>query len=385
MRGFSQNNSVRLVHSGREFFDLLEKLIDKATHSVHLHTYIFGDDETGHRVAEALKRAAGRKVAVFMLIDGYASRSLPAEFVQELKDAGISFRFFKPLFKSRSLYFGRRLHHKVIVIDGINALVGGINIADRYNDTAEGKAWLDLAVYVYGDAAKELYTVCCRLWSRQRSRLLAAPQQYPDIPDFIEPIEKCPVRIRRNDWVKRKQEITKTYMEIFRSSKKNITILCSYFMPGKSFRKALERAVRRGVCVRVILTAHSDVPISKYAERYLYRWMLRNEIQIFEYKPCVVHGKMAIADDQLATIGSFNINNISAYASVELNLDIHHKDFSTLLSDELESIIDADCQAIDSTTYKTKLFSVRQLFQWFSFQIIRFVLTISTFYFRQQE
>jgi len=70
---------------------------------------------------------------------------------------------------------------------------------------------------------------------------------------------------------------------------------------------------------------------------------------------------------------------------VELNLDIHHKDFSTLLSDELESIIDADCQAIDSTTYKTKLFSVRQLFQWFSFQIIRFVLTISTFYFRQQE
>src|SRR5690606_35735037 len=141
MRGFSQNNSVRLVHSGREFFDLLEKLIDKATHSVHLHTYIFGDDETGHRVAEALKRAAGRKVAVFMLIDGYASRSLPAEFVQELKDAGISFRFFKPLFKSRSLYFGRRLHHKVIVIDGINALVGGINIADRYNDTAEGKAW----------------------------------------------------------------------------------------------------------------------------------------------------------------------------------------------------------------------------------------------------
>src|SRR5690606_22430257 len=314
----------------------------------------------------------GRKVAVFRLIDGYASRSLPAEFVQELEDARISFRFFKPLFKSRSLDCGRRLHHKVIVIDGINALVGGINIADRYNDTAEGKAWLDLAVYVYGDAAKELYTVCCRLWSRQRSRRLAPPQQYPDIPDFIEPIEKCPVRIRRNDWVKRKQEITKTYMEIFRSSKKNITILCSYFMPGTSFRKALERAARRGVCIRVVLTGQSDVPISKYAERYLYRWMLRNKIQIYEYKPCVVHAKMAIADEKLLTIGSFNINNISAYDSIELNLDINEPAFSKQVHEELEGIISKECDVTDSNTYKTKLYSFRQLFQWGAFQCIRF-------------
>ena len=385
MAGFSSNNSIRLLHSGHEFFNLLAKMIGHAEHSIHLHTYIFGNDETGTSVANLLKQAAQRGVKVYMLVDGYASSSLPSEFTKELTDAGINFRFFKPLFKSRSLYFGRRLHHKVIVVDGVNALVGGINIADRYNDMQEEKAWLDLAVYVYGDASKELYNICCRLWTRKRSRQFVLPAKVPAKLPGVETNDNCDVRVRRNDWVKRRQQVFRTYLEIFRSSKKNITILCAYFMPGTSFRRALERAARRGVKIKVILTAHSDVPISKYAERYLYRWMLRNKIEIYEYKPCVVHAKMAIADEHLLTIGSYNINNISAYASIELNLDINDTAFSKKVQQELDQIINSDCEVIDSSTYKTKLYSFTQLFQWGAFQVIRFFLTVSTFYFRQRE
>lgn len=385
MAGFSRNNSVRIVHSGKEFFALLDKLIAGAQHSVHLHTYIFGHDETGNAVADALVNAAGRGVKVYMLVDGYASSHLPADLIQKLTTAGIQFRFFKPLFKSRSLYFGRRLHHKVVVVDGINALVGGINIADRYNDMPDKKAWLDLAVYVYGDAAKELYQLCCRLWTRRRSKEFALPASLPPKAGDIETRDHCPVRVRRNDWVKRKQEIFKTYLEIFRSSRKSITILCSYFMPGISFRKALEKAAKRGVKIRVILTSQSDVPLSKYAERYLYRWMLRNKIEIYEYRPCVVHAKMALADEHLLTIGSYNINNISAYASVELNLDINDTVFSKKLQDELEEIVASDCEAIDSSHNVIRLFSFNQFFQWSAFQVIRFFLTMSTFYFRQRE
>lgn len=385
MAGFSRNNSIKLVHSGHEFFGLLNKLIGNAKHSIHLHTYIFGDDETGTSVAGELIKAAGRGVKIYMLVDGYASRGLPAEFIKKLTGAGIEFRFFKPLLKSRSLYFGRRLHHKVIVIDGINALVGGINIADRYNDLPGYRAWLDLAVYVYGDAAKELYHLCCRLWTRKRSKHFALPAELPPKAPDLETRDHCLVRVRRNDWVKRKQEIFKAYLELFRSSRKSITILCSYFMPGISFRKALEKAARRGVKVKVILTAQSDVPLSKYAERYLYRWMLRNKIQIYEYKPCVVHAKMAIADQHLLTIGSYNINNISAYASIELNLDINDNSFSKEVQEELEQIVSRDCEVIDSSNYRTRLFSFNQFFQWSAFQVIRFFLTISTFYFRQRE
>jgi cardiolipin synthase A/B len=156
-------------------------------------------------------------------------------------------------------------------------------------------------------------------------------------------------------------------------------------MPGKAFRKELERAAKRGVSIKVILTAQSDVWLSKYAERYLYRWMLRNNILIYEYQPCILHAKMAIADDKLLTIGSYNINNISAYASIELNLDVQDKEFSKKVQAELEEIISQDCTAINSFTYSIKLFSIKQFLQWSAFQVIRFFLTISTFYFRQRE
>lgn len=382
---FSHNNSIRLIHGGAEFFELLIQLIDGATHCVHLHTYIFSDDETGTAIADALVNAAKRNVKVYMLIDGYASGALPQQFVKNLEDAGVSFRFFKPIFKSKSLYFGRRLHHKVVVVDGIDAVVGGVNIADRYNDLPGQKAWLDFVLYAHGDASRELYQLCCRLWTKKRSNDFALPQILPEKAKDIHTQDHCSVRVRRNDWVKRKQEVWKTYLEIFKTANQSITILCSYFMPGNTFRKALQRAAKRGVSIKVILTAQSDIRISKYAERYLYRWMLRNAILIYEYQPAILHAKMAIADDQLLTIGSYNINNISAYASIELNLDVQNKAFSEKVQAELEQIISKDCTPINSFTYSTKLYSIQQLLQWSAFQVIRFFLTISTFYFRQKE
>ena len=145
---FSHHNSIKLIHGGKEFFELLEKLIDAARHSIHLHTYIFDADETGKRIGDALIRAAKRGVKIYMLVDGFASKNLPEAFIDDFKKAGILFRFFEPFLKSKSLYFGRRMHHKVFVSDGSHSLVGGINIADHYNDVAGHKAWLDYALYV---------------------------------------------------------------------------------------------------------------------------------------------------------------------------------------------------------------------------------------------
>src|SRR5688572_899040 len=116
---FTHNNDIQLVHSGKEFFDLLHHLIDSAKHVLHIQTYILAEDETGKAIASSLIRAAGRNVKVYVLVDGYAS-DLSSDFVKELEDAGVSFRFFEPLFRSKSLYFGRRLHHKVIVADALH-------------------------------------------------------------------------------------------------------------------------------------------------------------------------------------------------------------------------------------------------------------------------
>ena len=131
---YSALNKVQLIRGGKEYFDLLVHLINEATESIHLQTYIYANDETGARIATALKAAAKRKVQVYLLADGYASQTLSQKLISELSEAGVNFRFFEPLLKSKHFYFGRRMHHKIFVADAEFAVVGGINIANRYNE-----------------------------------------------------------------------------------------------------------------------------------------------------------------------------------------------------------------------------------------------------------
>src|ERR1700759_3986138 len=132
--GYTHHNKVRLIHGGKEYFSTLLQLIDQARSTVHLQTYIFENDETGQLVSDALIRAASRKVQVFILLDGYASQDLPKHLLHKWKEAGIHFRWFWPLFRSRKFYLGRRLHHKVAVVDATWGMAGGVNISNRYND-----------------------------------------------------------------------------------------------------------------------------------------------------------------------------------------------------------------------------------------------------------
>lgn len=374
---------AQLIRSGKPFFQRLIQLIDEAASIIHIQTYIFGDDETGHSVAEALKRATARGVHVFLLADGYAS-NLSKPFIQELRNAGIRFRYFEPIFRSAHFYFGRRLHHKVVVIDGKKALVGGINLADRYNDMPAEQAWMDMALEVNGSVALELQQVCVELWRKKTISTLIRRNVPKLVHEGQARTEDCLVRIRRNDWVMAKEQIWRSYAGLFRRSQEEIIIMCSYFLPGRVYQKILKRAVERGVQVKVILAGQSDVKIAKHAERYLYRWMLRNGVQVYEYQPTVLHAKVAVIDGLWLTVGSYNINDISAYASIELNLEVRDALLGKELKTTLEDIIAKDC--IHITKEKAVgLFSWAHFKQLLSFYFIRFILKLTTFYFKQQD
>jgi cardiolipin synthase len=370
---------VRLVKSGAEFFGLLEDLIRKATHTIHLQTYIFADDETGNRVATLLEEAAARKVNVYVLADGYASQELPDRFVKRLKHAGIYFRFFDPLLKSKYFYFGRRLHHKIFTVDNQVALVGGINISDNYNDTIDEPAWLDWALYAEGDIAASLSEICSRRMkdvpvdlNRVLSSTVHGPAPYS-------------IYILVNDWVRRKKEITALYLDMLRNAQHQITIMSSYFIPGKELKRQLSLASKRGVQIRVVMGQKSDVTISKYAERYMYRWLLRNKIEIYEYLPKIVHSKVALADSQWLTIGSYNVNNISAYASIELNLAMQDKQFVSHVEKRLNRIIELDCVLITEEEYRSRTTLWDKFLQRSAYDIFRLIFFLFTFYFKQRE
>ena len=381
---YSSVNELDLVKGGRDFFDLLIQLIDGASETIYIQIYIFDADETGKAVAEALIRAASRKVKVWLLVDAYASQSLPAPFIEELVSAGVAFNRFEPLLKGRNFYFGRRMHHKIVVVDTLHGLVGGINISNRYNDSDGNPAWLDWAGHVTGECAAALEQVCVETWNLELDdRTKRIPRQRPH-PEYTSK-KSCKIGVIRNDWVMRKNQISRTYLELFKAAQSEIVIMSSYFLPGRLFRRGLSRAVRRGVSVRLILAGKSDIALAKYAERYMYRWLLRHKIRIFEYQPTVLHGKVATMDGTRATIGSYNVNNISAYSSIELNLDVEDEAFAAEVQKRFEKIMKNDCREFTNEDYTKRTSMVAKFFQYMAYWMVRILYYLSTFYFKQKE
>lgn len=382
---YSDQNKIKLVRGGAAYFEMLLQLINDAKESIHLQTYIFNEDETGLMVANALKAAVKRNVQVYLLADGYASQVMSKKFIDGLRTSGVNFRFFEPFFKSKQFYFGRRMHHKVFVADAKFALVGGINIADRYNDMPGERAWLDFALYTEGETAGALCVLCWKTWNGFPVNMGITPCEEKQLLfDFVTE-EKTMVRMRRNDWVRRKNEISATYIDMFRNARSHITILCSYFLPGKIIRRLLRNAAKRGVKIKLITAGPSDIKLVKYAERWMYDWLLRNKIELYEYQPAVLHAKVAVCDSEWLTIGSYNINNISAYASIELNLDVKHADFAVQMEKTLETFIEKECVAITKEMHVQSTNIFKQFIRWCSYEFIRISFYLITFYYKQSR
>ncbi len=379
---YSHRNRVKLIHGGRDYFEAVLQLIRHATTQIHLQTYIYDEDETGWLVAEALIAAALRGVKVYVLVDGYASSSLSEDFVRHLQFSGIHFRYFEPVLSSRHFYVGRRLHHKILVADARESLVGGINISNKYNDLPENPAWLDWAMWAEGEVSYDLFKVCAEFWhkSRKPARAMIASTPCPVFPASWD----CAVKVRRNDWVRRKNQISRSYIEMFNRAQDHIIIMSSYFLPGRVIRRNLARAAKRGVKISLILAGTSDVMMAKYAERFIYRWLQRQGVKIYEYPKAVLHAKLSTYDKIWVTVGSYNVNDISAYASVELNLDVMDDGFATQADGWLQRIIVQDCEEITSE----KLHSynaVTRFLQWWSYEVYRALFYLFTFYFRQEK
>ena len=378
---YSQNNRVTLVQGGKQYFDLLAQLIASAEGTLHLQTYIFADDETGEIIGNSLKQAAHRGVRVFLMLDGYASQSLSHSFINDLKIHGIKFRYFEPLFRSRRFYLGRRLHHKLCVVDQRYALVGGVNIANHYNDIGK-PAWLDFAISVEGEVVQQLLVLCQKTWNGFQP--LSKIPTLRSVPFFQIPADvKSNVRMRRNDWVRRKNQIASSYMDMFRTAESDILILSSYFLPGSLFRKAMRNAIDRGVKITVILAGVSDIKMAKLAERHMYEWLLLRNIDIYEYNETVLHGKLAICDGQWMTLGSFNVNDISTYASVELNLDVADPRFAREVYQYLKNNIITRSTLVSNEFMAERSSAWQRFLRWSSFSITRVLVFFFTFYFKQ--
>jgi len=368
---FRYNNQLELLQSGNSFFEKLSDLIKNAVSEIHIQIYIFEPDTTGIIIKDLLIDAAKRGVKIYVVLDAYGSKKFNKNWQETFTKAGIELYFYSPIKFGNILHMGMRLHHKIICIDNQFALVGGINISNNYSGYSPQTPWIDFAIFVKGKIVHDLLQLCFQT--------LRTVSNYPKIKiklDVHTEKKTIQARVLQNNWVKFKFGITHKYKQHIRKSEKEITLFASYFIPSFTLKKLLKNAAKRGVNIQLVLASNSDVGIAKYASEYFYIDMLKSGIKLYEWKPSVLHAKVAIIDSNWFCIGSYNLNHLSDFGSIECNLEILDKSYIESLKPIFNNLILKDCDKILLSDFNKKNNVKNKFINFISYNIYRFLLLI---------
>jgi cardiolipin synthase A/B len=373
-------NELTLLQNGTEFFPQLCADIDAAKHSVYLETYIFSADETGRMVAEALKQAAERGVAVKVLLDGFGSAELPGAFVDNLRKFGVEVQWFRREISPFTLRRNRmrrlrRMHRKMAVMDGEVAFVGGINIINDIPAKLDFDApRLDYAVRIRGDLVGEVHAAMRRLWAMVswaafRKRIKA--ERWRLYRTKAQPDSNVQLVLRDN--VRHRRDIERAYLKAIAGAKREVIIANAYFLPGRLFRRALVHAARRGVRVVLLLQGKVEYHLQHYATLALYGRLLSAGVEIYEYHASFLHAKVAVVDGEWATAGSFNIDPFSLLLAREANLVVLDREFAGTLRSSLLTAIANDGRRVELAPGNLFTRALARM----SYALIRFIIGVS--------
>lgn len=374
---FLDANRLHLLSSGSAYFPALLQAIDAARTVVYLETYIFANDETGRSVASALMRAASRGVAVHLLVDGFGSKSMPDGLRQQLLAAKVQLLFYNPqispfALKRRSL---RRMHRKLVMIDCQVAFVGGINIIDDMHRLGSHPRY-DYAVRVEGALVESIRTEVERLWRRVvwvNFRWRWRPKEL--LPPCGGNGHQRAALVLRDNLLHR-FDIEEAYFEAIEGATSEIIIANAYFFPGRRFRRALRRAVGRRVRVVLLLQGRMEYMLFHYASRALYGPLLEAGIEIYEYQLSFMHAKVAVIDQDWATVGSSNIDPFSLMLAREANIVVRDPSFVEELRGSLCRSIEEGAQVVEKIRwYRQPLW--RRLLIWSAYGVTRLALGLT--------
>jgi cardiolipin synthase len=332
-------HQIELLENGDAFFPRVFEAIDRACHSILIETFILYEDSVGSALADRLCKAAGRGVEVHLIADGFGSAELSDGFGKRLGDAGIHLKLFDPgasVFGQQLKIF-RRLHRKLLVVDGSVAFVGGINFsADQLlNFGAEAKQ--DYSVRVVGGVVAHIETFM------REAAGIGPGRDRSDAPQ--QPSGAATVLFATRDNRRHRNDIERLYRQGIREARRRITIANAYFFPGFRLMHGLVRAARRGVEVRLLLQGMPDLPLARLASTMLYHHLLRHGVMILEYTRRPMHGKVALVDDDWATVGSSNLDPLSLAMNLEANLFVRDHSFNAAVAERLQAMM-ADSRSV---------------------------------------
>ncbi|HEX5686428.1 MAG TPA: cardiolipin synthase ClsB [Ideonella sp.] len=365
-RWFS-GNRVDLLENGEAFFPAVFDAIRHARREVILETFIVFEDKVGQELHEVLLAAARRGVQVDVLVDGFGSADLSPAYVQSLTAVGVRVRTFDPAVRVLGFRFNvlRRMHRKIVVIDGERAFVGGINYSADHLADFGPQAKQDYSVELVGPIVGEIHRFVRTAIHDPVGDVINAGhglraawgRWHPHGPQ--QSAERAAVNAGsadalfvRRDNLHHRNDIERYYCIAVRRARKQVLIANAYFFPGYRLLRELRRAAGRGVEVKLVLQGEPDVPIARTAASTLYDYLHGGGVKIYEYCERPLHGKVAVIDDEWSTVGSSNLDPLSLSLNLEANVVLRDKPFAQHLRTRLEHLIERSCKQIEVPAHK---------------------------------
>jgi len=310
--------------------------IENAKHSIDLEQFLLGHDEIGHRFVEILKNKSLSGVKVRIILDSAGSFAFfNSEHVKELKTAGVEIRFYNPIspWRVRNIFsWYWRDHRKILIIDNEIAYTGGVGL-----ESAMAK-WRDTEVRITGVVLQEVQYIFNRMWQIIDERKFKRFR--------LDRYQDASFRFITNSPHFSQRLFYRRLVRSIRLAKNYIYLTTPYFIPNQRLSFILARAARRGVDVRLITPKQSDHPLVDQARNSYFALAMKAGVRIYHYEGETLHAKTAVIDDNWATIGSSNLDNLSLLFNYEANLISTDKNFvadlkehfvnDLLLSTELE-------------------------------------------------
>lgn len=331
---FSHDNNVTLLMSGQEKFDDMFRTIRQAKKSIHLEYFNFRNDSIAFLLFDLLAERAALGVEVRALYDAFGNmsnnRPLKKHHIQDLRSRGIQIYEFDPIrFPWLNHAFGRD-HRKIVVIDGKVAYTGGMNVADYYiNGTEQVGIWRDMHCRIEGGAVNDLQMVFINAWRKVTGEDICNKKYFNDETSTGGSM-MCGI-INREPY-KSPKAVRQLYRHLIDSAEDTIRIVNPYFTLVPTIRKALLRAIDRGVTVQVMLSEPSDEPLTPDCCFYNANKLTKRGCQVWIYKPGFHHTKVLMADNRYCTVGSTNLDARSLRCDYEINTAIINPDVTRQLT-----------------------------------------------------
>jgi cardiolipin synthase len=330
---FSSATRTQLLWKGKESFDSIFDAVREAERSICLQFYIFRNDETGIGLSELLRQKSGEGVKVYLLYDHFGSFGTPRSFWKEMRQAGVHIRASHPFKWTAPFHYVHRDHRKLIVIDSKKAFTGGLNIANEYSGfhlRRRSRGWRDTGIMVEGPVVKELLDTFKRSWTtwggkriflKQTGEERTVKEPHADIPAL-------PIFVYSRKGRKRMRSLLRYSVE---NAKKEILLTTAYFTPSRRMIAVLERAVKRGAKVSLLVPGKSDIPAASYAGRAFFTRLLKSGVDIYTYRGEMLHAKTYLFDQRWSVVGSTNLDYQSLMYNDEGNIGILDSPFAASL------------------------------------------------------